>query len=53
MYTKCEKHESTKKVVPFTGGVQLRVFMGGLASATARAVVECPFEFAKVKRQTG
>ena len=50
VYTKCETHESTKTVIPFTGGIQIRVILGGIASATARAIVECPFEYAKVKR---
>ena len=36
-----------------TGGLQLRVVASGLMSAAARAIVECPFEYAKVKRQTG
>jgi hypothetical protein len=29
------------------------VMLAGIFAATARAVVECPFEYAKVKRQTG
>jgi hypothetical protein len=29
------------------------VILGAIASATARCIVECPFEYAKVKRQTG
>ena len=53
VYTKCETHPNTKKTIPFTGGVQVRVILGAMASATARAIVECPFEYAKVKRQTG
>lgn len=31
----------------------MRVLMGAFASASSRAIVECPFEYAKVKRQTG
>jgi solute carrier family 25 carnitine/acylcarnitine transporter 20/29 len=39
--------------VPFTGGIELRVFAGGILSGTVRSLLECPFEYAKVKRQTG
>ncbi len=31
----------------------MRVIASGFLAAGARAVVECPFEYAKVKRQTG
>ena len=50
VYTKAEDHESLKRKIPFTGGVQVRVIIGGICSATVRAVIECPFEYAKVKR---
>ena len=36
-----------------TGGIQYRVIAGGVTGATVRALVECPFEYAKVKGQTG
>jgi solute carrier family 25 (mitochondrial carnitine/acylcarnitine transporter), member 20/29 len=39
--------------IPLTGGLQPRVIAAGVMASTARALVECPFEFAKVKRQTG
>lgn len=38
--------------LPLTGGVQLRVLAGGIAAATARALLETPLEYAKVRRQT-
>ena len=50
VYTKCETHETLKQAIPFSGGIQLRVILGAFASATSRAIVECPFEYAKVKR---
>ena len=53
VFTKGEEHESLKTKIPYTGGVQVRVILGALASATTRAIIECPFEYAKVKRQTG
>ena len=39
--------------IPFTGGLSPALFVGGLAAGTARAVVETPFELAKVRYQTG
>ncbi|KAL8612717.1 hypothetical protein ACOMHN_025368 [Nucella lapillus] len=38
--------------IPLTGGLQLRVLMGAACSATARAVVETPLEYVKVRGQT-
>jgi len=53
VYTKSESHPNLMQTIPLTGGIQLRVVLGAMVSATARAIVECPFEYAKVKRQTG
>ena len=39
--------------IPLTGGLKPAVIVGGLAAGTARAVVETPFELAKVRSQTG
>ena len=39
--------------IPFTGGLSPALLVGGLAAGTARAVVETPFELAKVRYQTG
>ena len=36
--------------IPGTGGIEIRVIVGGLLSALARSLVECPFEYAKVRR---
>jgi len=53
VFTKCETHPNTRVKLPLSGGIELRVLIGALASATTRAVIECPFEYAKVRRQTG
>lgn len=53
VYTKCEQFEQLTREIPGTYGVQYRVIAGGVIGASARALVECPFEYAKVKRQTG
>lgn len=37
------------KKLPFTGGLELRVIIGGLVSGTCRAIVETPLEYAKVE----
>jgi len=34
-------------------GVDYRTVIAGILSGSSRACVECPFEYAKVKRQTG
>jgi hypothetical protein len=52
-YSKLEHNEKMKKTIPFTGGIQYRVIVGAITSATWRSIAECPFEYAKVKRQTG
>lgn len=38
--------------LPMTGGLQLRVLLGAACSATARAIIETPLEYAKVRGQT-
>ena len=53
VYKKCEQYEQLCKSIPGTHGVQYRVIAGGVMGGTARALVECPFEYAKVKSQTG
>lgn len=39
--------------IPMTGGIEFRTFAAGWMSGSFRALLECPFEYAKVKRQTG
>lgn len=52
-FTGTENNEGMKKTIPGTSGLQWRVFFGGIAASSARACIECPFEYAKVKGQTG
>ncbi len=40
-----------RREIPYTGGIQMRVVAGGFVAATARAVMESPVEYAKVRRQ--
>ena len=39
--------------IPLTGGIEYRTFYAGWLSGSFRAILECPFEYAKVRRQTG
>lgn len=39
--------------IPFSHGVEFRVVLAGIASGTARSVIETPLEYAKIKRQMG
>lgn len=52
-FTATNNNEFVKNKIPFSGGIEWRVVLGGVFSGTCRAVLECPFEYAKVKRQTG
>ena len=49
VHTKCEQYESLTRSIPGTYGIQYRVIAGAFMGATARSLVECPFEYAKVK----
>ena len=42
-------NDTLKSHIPFSGGVAWRVLLGGVAAGTVRSVLECPFEYAKVK----
>lgn len=37
--------------IPFTGGLQVRVVLGGVASGLARAALETPLDYWKIRRQ--
>jgi solute carrier family 25 carnitine/acylcarnitine transporter 20/29 len=52
VYTYLDKTFATSNI-PFTGGLQIRVVIGGVIASTARAIIETPLELAKVRRQTG
>lgn len=42
-----------RQTIPLSGGIELRVLLAGIFSGTVRSCIECPFEYAKVKMQTG
>ena len=49
-YTRWEDNNFMRKQIPLTGGLELRCVVAGWLSGSTRAVLECPFEYAKVKR---
>ncbi len=49
VHTKLVEHESFTQEIPGTVGIQYRVVAGASMAATVRAILECPFEYAKVK----
>jgi len=52
-FTKWEKQDNMRWKIPYTGGIEFRTAAAGVMSGSFRALLECPFEYAKVKRQTG
>mmetsp|Transcript_21683 Transcript_21683/g.15979 ORF Transcript_21683/g.15979 Transcript_21683/m.15979 type:complete len:130 (+) Transcript_21683:57-446(+) len=48
VYTAGDKHKSLKNHIPLTD-TEWRVFLGGLCSGSCRSLIECPFEYAKVR----
>ena len=52
-FTRWENDDFMRQHIPYTGGLELRCVTAGWLSGSFRAILECPFEYAKVKRQTG
>jgi solute carrier family 25 carnitine/acylcarnitine transporter 20/29 len=52
-YAFYKDYEFMKKEIPGTFGLQYRVVAAGVMASSVRAIIESPFEYAKVKRQTG
>ena len=48
-YTKWASDKQMTTKIPFSGGIEWRTFFAGWISGSFRAVLECPFEYAKVK----
>lgn len=51
-YTKWSHSPTLTTQIPYTLGLEYRVILAGILSSTGRAIVETPFEYAKVKGQT-
>jgi solute carrier family 25 carnitine/acylcarnitine transporter 20/29 len=52
LYTKWEHNDRMRKRIPMAFGLELRVVFAGVVAGFVRAIIECPFEYLKVKRQT-
>jgi len=52
-YTKYQHDKYLTTKIPYCMGLEPRIVLGGMLSGTARALLECPFEYSKVKGQTG
>ena len=37
------------KVIPYSNGLEYRTLAAGVIAGSVRSVLECPFEYAKVK----
>ena len=48
-----ENDEVMTRKIPATGGMEMRTFVSGTIAGIFRAILECPFEYVKTKRQTG
>ena len=53
VYTKFMHDPLLTRKIPFTGGIEPRVLLGGVTASLARSLIECPFEYIKVRRQVG
>jgi len=49
-YTRWKDNVEMCSVIPFCMGLEWRTLFAGIAGGSARAIIECPFEYAKVKR---
>ena len=42
-----------KDEIPHTGGLQQRTVLSGMCAGMVRSILECPFEYIKVRQMTG
>lgn len=53
VYTRQKELGWDQAVIPGSGGLAFATVLAGISGSSARAVIESPIEYAKVKRQTG
>ena len=51
-YSKFNNNPKMTTQIPYTGGLEVRIIGAALTASVVRTLVECPFEYAKVRRQT-
>jgi len=49
VYTRLQSSERLIKEIPGMMGLEWRTLLAGVAGGSARSLIECPFEYAKVK----
>jgi solute carrier family 25 (mitochondrial carnitine/acylcarnitine transporter), member 20/29 len=52
-YAACEHVPALQEPIPYTGGLRLSVILAAMAASLARATIESPFDFIKVRMQVG
>ena len=52
-YTRWKDSKTMTAEIPGCFGLEWRTLCAGILGGSARSFIECPFEYAKVKRQTG
>jgi solute carrier family 25 carnitine/acylcarnitine transporter 20/29 len=52
-YSYCGNYDYLSTEIPFTGGLQPRVLLGGFAAGATRAAIESPLDFIKLRAQIG
>jgi solute carrier family 25 carnitine/acylcarnitine transporter 20/29 len=52
-FSACQRVPSLSEPIPYTGGLRMSVILGACAAGFARATIESPFEFIKVRKQVG
>ena len=52
-FTKASEIDWMNETIPGTSGLTYKVLLAALTASSSRAFLECPFEYAKVKGQTG
>jgi len=50
VHTRSGKIDGMKEKIPFSGGIEWRILLAGFTAGSVRSLIECPFEYAKVKR---
>ena len=52
-YSYCGQYDFLSTEIPYTGGLQPRVLLGGFAAGATRAAIESPLDFIKLRAQIG
>ena len=52
IFTYFSKDKTMTTPIPYTKGVQPRIIIAAITAGISRSLIECPFEYIKVKKQT-